>query len=152
MSLLSVSLLMNACQQTSNTTISEPTQETPSDETITGIATIGLFGGTEMGCEFDEDAAYGEIECNHGSGTIYLDTNDGKIYLKDYSCSATQFYVNDETGKHVEYRASAKCDEGIVIGENYSATGELTHEENVWRDGKQVDEQWLTVKTIVLAK
>lgn len=158
-------LLMNACEQTSNTTINEPISEPPTEnssvtntnstsatgKTITGVATIGLFSGTEKSCVL-EDTTFGELACNTGSGTIYLETSDGKVYLKDHSCSATQFYVNDETGKHVEYRASAECDEGIIIGESYLATGDLTLEEDVWRNGKQVDEQWLTVTSIVLAK
>lgn len=160
---MSVSLLMNACQQTSNTTISEPTPETPSDETpanptstsstdetITGIATIGLFGGTEKGCEYGDVGS--TIECNTGSGTIYLETTEGKIYLKDYSCPAIQLYINDEDGKRVEYKASGECDGEIAIGETYTATGDLTVDEGVWRNGKQVDEQWLAVGSIAQAK
>ncbi len=166
--LLLSSLLLSACSQVDKNDIAdegdddyygpeiqEPSQESPTDEDplvnngITGTAVIGLFEGTEMGCESGEIGS--EVKCNSGSGTIYLETKDGRVYLQDYSCAATQYYVHDNTGKYVEYRPSAECDEDIKIGETYTATGELTLEEAVWRNGKQVDEQWLEVDSITIA-
>ena len=149
---LTAILLLSACEQTGTnetpTTDSEPT--TSNDTQITGVATIGLFGGTEMGCEYGEMGS--SVECNTGSGTIYLKTTEGEIYLKEYTCPAIQLYINDESGKRVEYKASGACDNDIVIGETYTATGELTVDEGVWRNGKQVDEQWLMVDSITQAK
>ena len=135
-------LLLSACEQ-------ENTNDVANDKTeITGVATIGLFSGTEIGCEYGDIGS--SVGCNAGSGTIYLEMAGEKIYLKDYTCPAVEFFVNDESGKHVEYRASDKCDGEIIIGETYTATGELTVAEDVWRDGEQIDEQLLKVDSIVL--
>lgn len=125
-------LTLSACQTPTNTLSQE----------ITGVAKIGLFGGTEMACEFKEGVA-GEMKCNTGSGTIYLENGDSKVFLEDYSCSAVQYYVSDGSTVSVEYRASETCDGDLVIGQTYSASGNLS---------LKVDEQWLKVDSIVLAE
>lgn len=141
-------LVLTACEAPiEQPLVDEPAQET-SDE-VTGIARIGLFGGTEMGCEALVVGV--EVKCNSGSGTIYLEMGEDWVYLQDYSCAADQYYTRDEEGQHVEYRPSGECEEGLEIGETYTATGKLTIEKDVWRNGKQVDEQWLEVESIAKA-
>jgi hypothetical protein len=130
--ILILSLLLTACSTISGV------------DTVTGIASPALFGGTEMGCETSELEIGESQTCNSGHVNIVIDQGDREVHLSDYYCDATELFIRDEEGVQLEFKTS-NCSDDIQMGENYTYTGELTLMKDVWVGGKQVDQWWLEV-------
>jgi hypothetical protein len=118
---------------------------TPSS--FTGILGFGLFGGTEMACGFGTLGT--TTRCNQGIVTMLLNNGNQTAYLKDYTCSATELMVHDESGEYVDYETSDCTNSMIQSGQSYTAIGQLTLSEDVWLNGKQVDQWWITAERVL---
>jgi hypothetical protein len=151
--------LLTSCEYSNQTysekyDISEPTQEAPivvESYKITGMVQMVLSDSTEFGCEYGEKDS--EVKCNSGTGVFYLSNIAETVFLEDYSCPITQYYIHNSSGiKSIEYRPDAECNEWLTIGKVYTATGELTVKKDVrktvYTNGDQVEEQWLKVDSI----
>lgn len=132
----------------------EVVEEKPSLEnqtTITGIFRASdRFGGTEMGCDFSNDAKIGDRRpCNKGNVLMAIETEDKMILLDGYTCQATEILVKEEQGIRTEYETS-NCKDGLEQGKTYSVTGTLELHKDQWNMGKQRNEWWMQVQEISL--
>lgn len=110
--------------------------------TITGIFRASdRFGGTEMGCDFLDDAKIGDRRpCNKGNVLMAIETEDKMILLDGYTCQATEILVKEEQRFRTEYETS-NCKDGLEQGKNYSVTGTLELLKDQW---------WMQVQEISL--
>jgi len=115
--------------------------------TISGVVTVGKFTGTEMGCEFSEDAEVGDrLTCNNGTVNLGVTSNkySSTIWLKDYICNAVEIFTKTTDGIDVSYEVSG-CTSDMIPGNDYSLGGELEQKLNQWYMGVQQDEWWFSV-------
>ncbi len=139
--------------QTNNTTLPTPTDDNPvvdtpttsNLDTIEGVLEASLFGGTEMGCMFNDEAVVGDqLTCNTGLVGLALQTDDKLVHLTDYQCDAVEIFIKEAEGYRVEYETS-NCTGNLVQGSTYSLEGTLTEMKDQWRNGEQQDEWWFDV-------
>ncbi|MFA6132349.1 MAG: hypothetical protein WC702_04825 [Patescibacteria group bacterium] len=128
--------------------VSGPNEPGLDTTTIFGTIGSGRFAGTEMACEFAENAKVEDrITCNSGSVNLSVLTDDGTvIWLKGYVCNAKEIYIKEIDGFSVDYETS-ECTSGLVPGNGYSLEGILEQKEDQWYNGKQQDEFWFTVSS-----